>query len=227
MEMKIFTGFLLLIGAAAFASAQITPKAIAEISAGAEKVVKGAPFSAEAVSESVQTLADGNRIARKWTNKLYRNSEGRFRREGSGLPGSALGAYFSVEPSVSILDPVAGSRFMVDTESKTVRAITLARQGGKFEGQFTVIAPAATDAAKVQAELEAAKTVNGFAVVTAAPVVGVMPAIAGTPVSPGQRWESRSESLGTQDFEGVQADGTGTITTIPEGAIGNERPIEI
>jgi len=31
---------------------------LTEFSAGAEKIVKGAPFSAEGVSESVQTLAD-------------------------------------------------------------------------------------------------------------------------------------------------------------------------
>jgi hypothetical protein len=41
------------------------------------------------------------------------------------------------------------------------------------------------------------------------------------------RYETRSEDLGTRDFEGVSAEGTRKITTIPAGAIGNERPIEI
>src|SRR5262245_58312198 len=35
------------------------------------KVVKGAPYSAEAVSESIQTLSDGNRIVNKTTSVLY------------------------------------------------------------------------------------------------------------------------------------------------------------
>ena len=43
----------------------------------------------------------------------------------------------------------------------------------------------------------------------------------------GQKWETRTEQLGVQNFEGVDAEGTRTITTIPADAIGNERPIEI
>src|SRR5690349_13860171 len=37
------------------------------------KVVKGAPYSGEAVTEMVQTLADGNRIVNKTTSKVYRD----------------------------------------------------------------------------------------------------------------------------------------------------------
>ena len=47
------------------------------------KVVKGAPYSAQAISETTQTLADGNRITRKSTTLVYRDSEGRTRREQS------------------------------------------------------------------------------------------------------------------------------------------------
>jgi hypothetical protein len=47
------------------------------------------------------------------------------------------------------------------------------------------------------------------------------------PSTSGQKWETRTEQLGTQNFEGVDAEGTRTITTIPADAIGNERPIEI
>src|SRR5207237_7712947 len=45
------------------------------------RVVKGAPYSADAVTETVQTLGDGNRIARKNTAKVYRDSDGRTRYE--------------------------------------------------------------------------------------------------------------------------------------------------
>src|SRR5260370_5882889 len=45
------------------------------------KVVTGAPFSAVAVSESTQTLADGNHIPRKTESKVFRDSQGRFRKE--------------------------------------------------------------------------------------------------------------------------------------------------
>src|SRR5689334_4071576 len=43
----------------------------------AGKLVKGAPYSAQAVTESVQTLTDGNRIVRKTNAQLYRDTEGR------------------------------------------------------------------------------------------------------------------------------------------------------
>src|SRR5512145_2279990 len=45
------------------------------------KVVKGAPYSAESVTETIQTLSDGNRIVNKMTSTIYRDSEGRTRRE--------------------------------------------------------------------------------------------------------------------------------------------------
>ena len=39
--------------------------------------------------------------------------------------------------------------------------------------------------------------------------------------------EARTESLGKRDIEGVTADGTRTVVTIPAGAIGNAAPIEM
>ena len=45
--------------------------------------VKGAPYSAEAVNETIQTLADGNRIVQHTSAMQYRDAEGRERRVGS------------------------------------------------------------------------------------------------------------------------------------------------
>src|ERR1051325_2707723 len=53
------------------------------------KPVKGAPSSADAVTEPIQTLADGNRIINRITSSGYRDSEGRTRREQS-LKGLGL-----------------------------------------------------------------------------------------------------------------------------------------
>src|ERR1700694_3115739 len=39
------------------------------------KLVKGAPYSAQAVTEMTQTLGDGNRIVNKSTASIYRDSE--------------------------------------------------------------------------------------------------------------------------------------------------------
>ena len=71
-------------------------------------LVKGAPYSAEAVNETVQTLADGNRIVQRTSSMQYRDAEGRERREET----SAMGVTF-------ITDPVAGVRYTLNPQSKT------------------------------------------------------------------------------------------------------------
>jgi hypothetical protein len=82
------------------------------------KVVKGAPYSAQAVTEFTQTLADGNRISRTTTSFVARDSEGRTRREQS------FGAIGPFAPSaegpkiISIHDPVAGASYMLDAITK-------------------------------------------------------------------------------------------------------------
>jgi len=77
--------------------------------------VKGAPYSAEAVNETIQTLADGNRIVQRTTAMQYRDSEGRERREET----SAMGAIF-------ITDPVAAARYTLHPESRSAEKGPLA-----------------------------------------------------------------------------------------------------
>ena len=73
------------------------------------KTVKGAPYSAEAVTESIQTLADGNRIVNRITSSVYRDSEGRTRRDQS-FKGLGIFGASGEEPTQTtfINDPVAG-----------------------------------------------------------------------------------------------------------------------
>src|ERR1035437_1019607 len=47
------------------------------------RVVKNAPYSADIVTETTQTLIDGNHIRQSSTAKVYRDTEGRTRREQS------------------------------------------------------------------------------------------------------------------------------------------------
>lgn len=67
---------------------------------GSGRIVKGAPYSAEAVSETTQTLSDGNRIVRRSTSRLARDAAGRTRQERT-------------DGSVFINDPVAGKRYIL------------------------------------------------------------------------------------------------------------------
>ena len=250
--MKVIAGLLLFILAGINAYAQQDAKVIAEIAAGNEKPIKNAPFSAEAVSESVQVLADGNRIVRNSTTKLYRNSEGRFRREMAGGSGGVFSTHYSFGEGTTILDPVAGHRVMLDSLGKTARLIELnAGQGIAIAGRAAV-ARQLSEADRVELEskirsssnlsaeerermtttvLKARKAVEA---VEAAPTVsGTFNTITamggGYAFSAGgqNKFDTRTEELGTRDFDGVSAEGTRRVTTIPEGAIGNERPIEV
>lgn len=85
------------------------------------KVVKGVPFSALAVSESTQTLADGNRIVRKTETTLYRDGEGRFRKEVTLPAIGPLAASGKVHSFVVINDPVAGSGYILEPDEKVAR----------------------------------------------------------------------------------------------------------
>ncbi len=78
------------------------------------KVVKDAPYSAEAITETTQVLGDGNRISKKTTALLYRDGAGRTRQEQTA-PGA----------TVFINDPVAGKRIVLNVDRK--RATVLPR----------------------------------------------------------------------------------------------------
>src|SRR5215212_5161043 len=87
----------------------------------AGKLVKGAPYSAQAVTESVQMLQDGNRIVRKNTAQVYRDTEGRTRRDQTF---GSIGLYATagdVSQTVFINDPVAGVHYILDPSRKTAR----------------------------------------------------------------------------------------------------------
>jgi hypothetical protein len=88
-----------------------------------DRLVKGAPYSAQFVTESTQTLGDGTRITRKSNGVVYRNTEGRTRRE------QTLGALGPIavegEPPqiVFINDPVGGAHYVLDARNHTARKL--------------------------------------------------------------------------------------------------------
>jgi hypothetical protein len=82
------------------------------------KVVTGAPYSAVAVMESQQTLADGNTINRKIQSNVFRDSQGRVRRETT-LPGvGPLAASGQPRSFVMIHDPVASTAYILHPDTK-------------------------------------------------------------------------------------------------------------
>ena len=82
------------------------------------KVVTGAPYSAVAVTESQQTLADGNTINRKVQSNVFRDGQGRVRRETT-LPGvGPLAASGQPRTFVMIHDPVASTAYVLHPDTK-------------------------------------------------------------------------------------------------------------
>jgi hypothetical protein len=82
------------------------------------QVVKGAPYTADVSTEFTQVLGDGNRIHQVTSERMYRDSEGRTRRETSLAGLSSPGG--SGVPLAFVNDPVAGTSFALDLTNRTV-----------------------------------------------------------------------------------------------------------
>jgi hypothetical protein len=86
--------------------------------------VKGAPYSAEAVSETVRTLGDGTRIQNSQTTKIYRDGEGRIRQERT-IPMAGPGQPETPRLQITISDPANRTFTVLDPEAKTARVVKL------------------------------------------------------------------------------------------------------
>jgi hypothetical protein len=89
------------------------------------KVVKGAPFSATATSETTSTLQDGSVLHRTSQVTMYRDSQGRSRHEATFTGFGPLTASGGPKKMVMISDPVAGVRIMLDDEQKVAHQSVL------------------------------------------------------------------------------------------------------
>jgi hypothetical protein len=180
-----------------------------------DKLVKGAPYSAQAVTEMTQTLGDGNRIVNSSSAAVYRDGEGRTRREQTL---KAIGNFSAAaEPfnTISINDPVAGVAYVLEPHSHTARKIQGFRMDLGSAGGFKMNSPGGEGA-----NFTFSRTPNGeVQLKSGAPEAKMR--------EEKERKGFRKEELGTQTVEGVSAVGTKTTITIPAGQIGNERAIEI
>jgi hypothetical protein len=195
------------------------------------KITRGAPYSAEAMTETTQVLADGNRINRKSVTRIYRDSDGRTRREEMDDTGSVV--------SVSIVDPVAHVSYVLNPASRTayrdevLLRTPMMRSGGAGAAADTL--------SKMEAELKGpAETARRVSERTGGappppPAAPASPDGPPLPPPPPPAPSARStpnrevvtENLGQQTVEGVNATGSRSTTTIPAGAIGNLQPIKI
>jgi hypothetical protein len=192
-------------------AAEFGPIGITTALAGPVATVTNAPYSAQAVTERIQTLADGNRIEQSTSGSVARDSQGRVRRE-EGLPG-LVSSSGDAPHLVIIMDPVAGVHWTLDSQTKS--AIKMPAPQLKDVEMGPSMAPPGSEktwvvssgpngpGADVQVHVLSAKALN----------------------SPDSN--VTKTDLGTQNIEGVPARGTRTTRTLPAGSIGNELPIVI
>jgi hypothetical protein len=185
-------------------------------------VVTGKPYSADAVTESTQTLADGNRITQRNEMRIFRDGEGRTRREQT-LGG--LGVWQTTnEPmtTITIHDPVAGgATYMLDSRTETAHAI---RPFGLHAARAVRVH--GDDVAVAYGE-PAPPQVGTFELPVPPPTAGVRVFSPAAAISATPFGEVTTEDLGEQILQGVRAHGSRETHTIPAGAIGNERPIDM
>ena len=164
----------------------------------AGKVVTGAPYSAQAMTQVTQTLADGTHIQHSSSATLARDSQGRTRVERNLAAIGRLAASGAAPRTiVSIHDPVASMSYVLDTTSHTARQTQISSNGG-HRGPGPGPAPAGVRGPGGPRG-QAAR--NGANVTT--------------------------EDLGTQVVSGVNAQGTRVTRTIPAGTEGNDKAISI
>jgi hypothetical protein len=197
------------------------------------KTVKGAPYSGVEVSETTQTLADGTRIHNESQTQVYRDSEGRMRRETGN--------------EVTIWDPVANASWVLNTKTQTARKLPMgtffysnvARPGGGSETMAYSIrttggdGPHSTAVAEAERKVVEARikrdiennvrfTVGGGVVAAGAETGEVM-----RKVMVGSKAQNeKTEGLGKRMIEGLNSDGVRNVATIEAGTIGNDRPIQ-
>jgi hypothetical protein len=110
--------------------------------AGAEpfsggKIVTGAPYSAQAVTEHAQTLANGNTIHTTTTANFYRDSQGRTRREqeiGAFGPWATQGTPRKV---IAITDPVSGLIHTLNPDTQVAREMPFRAHTGAWRSAET------------------------------------------------------------------------------------------
>ncbi len=176
--------------------------------------VKGAPFCATITTEHTQSFADGNRIHTTDTSSLCRDSEGRTRREAKL---KLLGAVpqNSTPELITIMDPVAGVRYMLDSENKMAHKMVLPSPNNPGAGPMDL--PAKGEHMLMYQSAGAAGPQTFSTNVFFRRQIGQ----ASDEPAPA------SENLGDQTINGIHASGTRMTTTIPIGQMGNDKPISV
>ena len=174
--------------------------------------VQGAPYSATITNESVQTLADGNRIVQSSTGTTARDSRGRTRQDAPLPPIGNLSAA-NAPHLVFIMDPVAQVSYTLNLTDKTAEKMSI---------PSAAPGPSAATAGARQVFVTQSGAVQVPDAPPPPPAIAIVKSLGSE-----EHAEVTTEDLGTETMEGLLVTGTRTTRTIPAGEIGNEKPISI
>ena len=220
---------------------------------GRGKLVKGAPYSAEAVTETNQPLTDGNVISHKRTSRVYRDGEGRTRQET--IRGDTVRAIYIYDPVASMsYTLLPGSKIAIGLQKRAPRVKVDKDKVSVEDGDTTserriVIRRGDKDAgpgSHQELSVQVVRIGEGdmkeldMPLPPTPPTPPATPGFAPMPMEPPPipgvhtfRFEhfglgkGTTTSLGTKTFDGVRAEGKQTTWTIPQGKIGNRAPINV
>jgi hypothetical protein len=191
------------------------------VSAGSDTLVTaGRPYSADAVTESVRVLGDGNRISNRSVTHVFRDNDGRTRREQ--LPANGL------PTRITITDPVAGVSYTLDPATKVAvqGSVVAVATTGSARGRGGATALPSATATDERLRVEQARVARVEMAETSLPAAGQMKQVLEYAAAGGGNISK--ENLGEQMIEGVRAIGTRSTTVIPAGSsVGNMNEIRI
>jgi hypothetical protein len=182
--------------------------------------VLGAPYSATITNESIQTLADGNRLVQTSTGTTARDSQGRTRQD-TVLPAIGNLSAANAPHLIFIHDPVAQTSYTLNLTDKTAQKMSALPP---LAGSTAGVAGATVSMRVVEGNGPALPPPDAMLTTMAAPAPGVF---FEKHLFTSAQDEGNSEDLGSQTMEGVIVNGVRMTHTIPAGQIGNDRPITI
>lgn len=199
-----------------------------------ERIVQGAPYCADATHETVQALADGNRIVQRQGSRQCRDAQGRTRQEITTSDGRVR---------VYLRDPVAHEAWLLDADRKLAVRLDPPRLplGANAEPHVwdRLVGWTQGIGDRIRHGLRGAPDASGPPA-DGGPETGRAPLAAGedasAPMPPpfalharllGPRGSGTTTPLPVETIGGLRADGKRTVWTIEAGRIGNEKPITI
>ena len=193
--------------------------------------VQGAPYSATITNESVQTLADGNRIVQSSTGTTARDSQGRTRHDAA-LPSIGNLSAANAPHFVFIMDPVTQTSYTLNLTDKTAQKLSLPSGWGPIaSGAMPGVATGGAMAGGPGPAGPGSEKVFFVQMATAGADGNPLPPPAAISMQRSivteEHSQASTEDLGTQTMEGLVVTGVRTTNTIPAGEIGNENPITI